>query len=286
MDAQAVTVVRHDSPLGSWEMASRDADPRLRGYLGAYTGFVERTPGPLRRREVPSDHVTLILSFGAPIAISGPGAAQPSQRRTSFVAGLHDGPVLTEHAGRQHGIEVRLAPLAAGRLLGVPMDELANRVVALDDLLGRDADRLLEGLHEAPGWAERFARLDAALARRLDDTRAPSTAIAWAWKRLSESHGTVPIGALADEVGWSRRHLGAQFRRQVGLPPKLLARILRFDRVVARLRHAEPGRWAEVAYDCGYYDQAHLNRDFRAFAGSSPTAFLAARMPDAGGFAA
>jgi AraC-like DNA-binding protein len=96
----------------------------------------------------------------------------------------------------------------------------------------------------------------------------------------------VPIGTLAGELGWSRRHLAAQFREQVGLPPKLLARILRFDRVIALLRHADPERWAEVAYDCGYYDQAHFNRDFRRFADSTPTAFLASRMPDAGGFAA
>jgi AraC-like DNA-binding protein len=267
-------------------MASRGPVARLSGQVRGYIGYVEATPAPLRRREVASAEITLILSFGAPIAIGGSGAEQRSQLHTSFVAGLHDGPVVTEHAGRQHGVEIRLAPLAAGRLLGVPMDELANRVVALDDLLGRDADRLLERLYHAPGWAERFGLLDAALARRLEATRAPAAGVAWAWKRLNETHGTAPIAALADEVGWSRRHLAAQFRRQVGVPPKLLARILRFERVLERLRHAELGRWAEVAYDCGYYDQAHLNRDFRAFAGSTPTAFLAARMPDAGGFAA
>ena len=91
---------------------------------------------------------------------------------------------------------------------------------------------------------------------------------------------------VGGRAGCSRRHLAAQFREHVGLPPKLLARILRFDRVIALLRHAEPERWAEVAYDCGYYDQAHFNRDFRQFAGSTPGAFLASRMPDAGGFAA
>jgi AraC-like DNA-binding protein len=287
MDAQAVTVVRHDSPLGRWEMASRDPDPRLSGYVGAYTGYVEQTPGPLRRREVPSTHVTLILSFGPAIGVGGPGAAgAPAHSRTSFVAGLHDAPVVTEHAGRQHGIEVRLAPLAAGRLLGVPMDALANQVVALEDLLGRDAERLVEALYDAPGWAARFALLDEVIAARLQAGRPPSPGVAWAWGRLGETHGAVPIGALAAELGWSRRHLGARFREQVGIPPKLLARILRFERVVARLIHAPGERWAEVAYDCGYYDQAHLNRDFRAFAGSTPTAFLATRMPDAGGFAA
>jgi AraC-like DNA-binding protein len=287
MDAPAVTVVRHDSPLGRWEMASRDPDPRLRGHVRDYVGYVEVTPGSLRRREVPSADITLIISFGPAIGVGEPGSATaPAQRRTSFVAGLHDAPVVTEHAGYQHGIEVRLTTLAAGRLLGLPMHLLANRVVALEDLLARDAELLVERLHDAPGWAPRFALLDDALAQRLDAARPPSPGVAWAWTRLRETHGALPIGTLAGELGWSRRHLAAQFREQVGLPPKLLARILRFDRVIALLRDADPERWAEVAYDCGYYDQAHFNRDFRAFAGSTPSAFLSSRMPDAGGFAA
>ena len=285
MDAPAVTVVTHDSPLGRWEMASRDPGPRLRGQVRDYVGYREDTPEPLRRREVPSAEITLIVSLGPAIGIGAPGGAAPSERRTSFVAGLHDGPVLTEHDGRQHGIEVRLAPLAARRLFGVPMDEMANRVVALDDLLGRDADRLAERLHDAGGWAPRFALLDDAIARRLDDAPAPKPAVAWAWRRLRETHGALSIAALAEELGWSRRHLAAQFREQVGVPPKLVARILRFERVVALLCRAEPRRWAEVAYACGYYDQAHFNRDFREFTGSTPRAFLASRMPDAGGYA-
>lgn len=287
MDLPAVTVVSHDSPLGRWEMASGDADPRLRGDVRDYVGYVEVTPGPLRRREVPSADVTLIISFGPAIGVGAPGAeVAPAQRFTSFVAGLHDAPVLTEHGGYQHGIEVRLTPLGARRLFGVPMGLLSNQVIALEDLLGRDADRLVEGLHDAPGWAARFALLDDAIARRLDAARPPSPGVAWAWGRLRETHGALPIGTLAGELGWSRRHLAAQFREQVGLPPKLLARILRFDRVIALLRQADPVRWAEVAYDCGYYDQAHFNRDFRQFTGSAPSAFLASRMPDAGGFGA
>jgi AraC-like DNA-binding protein len=287
MDAPAVKVVRHDSPLGRWEMASRDPAALLRGHVRDYVGYVEVTPGPLRRREVPSTDITLIISFGPAIAVSDPGApATPANRRTSFVAGLHDAPVLTEHAGYQHGIEVRLAPLAARRLFAVPMHTLAHQVVALEDLLGRDAERLAERLYDTPGWGPRFALLDDVIARRLDAALPPPPGVAWAWGRLRDTHGALPVGALAAELGWSRRHLAAQFREQVGLPPKLLARILRFDRVIARLRHADPERWAEIAYDCGYYDQAHFNRDFRAFAGSTPGAFLASKMPDAGGFAA
>jgi AraC-like DNA-binding protein len=281
-----VTIARHDSALGRWEMASRHAPPGLRDHVSDYQGYVEATPQPLRRREPATADVTLIISFGPTIDVLDPAAPQrPAQRAASFVAGLSDAPVLIEHAGIQHGVEVNLTPLGARRLLGVPMHTLTNRVVALEDLLGPDATLLVERLYEAPGWAERFDVLDAAIARRLADAEGPSPAITWAYGRLCDTHGAVPVTELASELGWSRRHLGVRFRDEIGVPPKLLARILRFDRVVALLRRQDPDRWAEVAHGCGYYDQAHFNRDFREFAGTNPSAFVASRLPDGGGFA-
>ena len=182
-------------------------------------------------------------------------------------------------------MELKLSPLAARRLLGVPAHELAGRVVPLDDVLGRQADVLSERLAVAPDWPARFALLDAELAHRL--MRAPPAApdIAHAWRRLVTSHGGVSIAGLADELGWSRRHFGARFREHVGLPPKPAARVLRFRRAVELLERDDGARLAEIALDCGYCDQAHFNRDFRAFAGSSPRDHLGRRLPDGGGVA-
>jgi AraC-like DNA-binding protein len=84
-------------------------------------------------------------------------------------------------------------------------------------------------------------------------------------------------------VGWSRRHLAARFRDQVGLPPKVVARVLRFQ-CALRLMGTDGGpAWSDVALACGYYDQAHLNREFRSLAGCAPTRYFAARLPDGGG---
>jgi AraC-like DNA-binding protein len=171
-------------------------------------------------------------------------------------------------------LEVKLAPFAVRGLLGVPARDLAGRVVPLDALLG---DELTERLADAPAWRERFALLDAAFAARL---RRPPRDITFAWRRLAGSHGAVSIAGLADELGWSRRHFGERFREHVGLAPKPAARVLRFRRA---LRLLEAGRdLAEVAAACGYYDQPHLNRDFRAFAGSAPGDHLGRRLPDGG----
>jgi AraC-like DNA-binding protein len=106
-----------------------------------------------------------------------------------------------------------------------------------------------------------------------------SPKVAWARRRLHESGGQVPVAQLVREVGWSRRHFTARFREQVGLPPKTLARVLRFERA-ARMGERRGSRsWADVAAACGYYDQAHLVRDFQDLAGCTPTEFERGLLP-------
>ena len=129
-------------------------------------------------------------------------------------------------------------------------------------------------------WDARFELLDAYIARRIEAARLPSPDVARACRRLHETGGRLEVGALAAELGCSNRHLVARFREQVGTPPKTLASLIRFRRAVDRLGHDDGSRFAEIAADCGYYDQAHLNREFRRLAGTTPGAFVASRLPD------
>ena len=278
------TLERHESPELSWEMLSRDAHPRLREHVRNYTGYVERSAEPLRRLEVPSGDVTLIISPDTSLSV--PDVRNPSRppaRIKSFVAALQDTYALVEHDGFQHGIEVRLTPLGAHALFGVPMDELTNRVVELDDLLGRGAGELVGRLWDLPGWEPRFRLLDQLIGSRVEARRPASYELFWAWGRLRASHGKLSVGGLARDLGWSHRRLIARFREQIGMPPKTVARVLRFERVAGLLMHETAPSLADVALECDYYDQAHFNRDFRDFAGTTPTAFVAARLPEGGG---
>jgi AraC-like DNA-binding protein len=270
-------VNRHESPELSWEMATRAAPAPLRGLVRNYTGYVERSTAPLRRREVSGGDVTLILSPDSELSL-------PGGRHTSFVAALHDRATVVEHAGRQQGVEVRLTPLGAHALFGFPMHELTNRVVELDDLIGPEALELVERMWEQPGWERRFALLDRAIAVRAERARFAATPeLSWAWGRMRASAGRASVGALATELGWSHRRLIARFREAIGLTPKTLGRVLRFERVSGLLREVDEPRLAEVAFDCGYYDQAHLNRDFRQFADTTPSEYMARRLPQGGG---
>jgi AraC-like DNA-binding protein len=283
MEIPTTRISRHESELGAWEMVSRDPEPRLRAHVRRYVGYVESGTRPLRRREMPSGDIVLILSFGPGIDVSEPTKPGTSARRVSFAAGLHDEYAVTEHDGAQHGMQVDLSPLGAFQFFGLPMSEVAHRVVDLEDVFGPRAPALVEQLYEAPGWDARFTLLDSAIAARLGKHLPASPDVAWAWRRLTETEGLVTIGTLTEELGCSRRHLTARFREQVGMPPKTLARILRFERAVRRLREGGNASLAEVAFECGYYDQAHFNRDFRRFAGITPSEFLARVLPDGGG---
>jgi AraC-like DNA-binding protein len=164
-------------------------------------------------------------------------------------------------------MQVNLDPLAARALAGAPLHELAHRTVPLEDVL--DAPLLVERLAEAD-WDARFALLDATLAPRLAAAR-PSREVAWAWQQLRAAHGRVPIGALAAELGWSRKRIVARFRDEIGLPPKSVARLLRFERA-RELAGTMP--WGELAYECGFSDQSHLIAEFRRITGRTPETFL------------
>ena len=228
------------------------------------------------RREGPGVDVLVLLSFGFEWRIGdATDPSRPWERPGSFVAGLREGAVLTEHDGRSYGMQISLTPPGAYALLGMPMHELAGRTIALDAVLGAHADRLTERLAELDDWGRRFELLDAALAARLDGAGTPSPAVVWAWRRLSGAHGRVPIGRLAHELGWSRKRLAARFRDEVGLPPKSLARLLRFERAKALLEGDDRPGLARLARECGYYDQAHLTNEFRCITGTTPAAYAA-----------
>jgi AraC-like DNA-binding protein len=280
----AARTIRHESEHGSWEMVRTVPHPSLRAHVSEYVGWFEHFAVPIVRREVPTEEVPLIINFGAPIRLYDVHDHSRWNDYGSFTTGAYDAYVLVGSTGPSGGIQVNLSILGARLFLGQPLKDLRNCAIRLDDLLGRDARRLETQLYDAPGWEARFAILDRELMSRLCASRAPASAVVWIWKRLVETGGRVSIGTLVDEVGFSQRHLIAQFREEIGLSPKTLARVLRFGRAIRVIKRGGPVRLAEIAQACGYYDQAHFSRDFHAFAGVTPTELIRSQLPDGGGF--
>jgi AraC-like DNA-binding protein len=262
--------------------------PALRPFIAGYAGYRQAGVAPATHRGLPSPYLTVIFTIDDPLTIAAHvDPRRPPGSYRSLVGGLHTSPALITHQGRQSGIQLALSPLGARALLGMPAAELAGIDVDGRDVLGPLAGEVCERIRAAADWPGRFAVLDRVLTSRLADPRRragprASDEVRHAWRRLVVSGGRCPIAELAAETGWSGRHLRAAFHRETGLTPKTAARVIRFDRARRRLQRqaaaGAPPLLAGLAADCGYYDQAHLAREFRDLAGCPPSAWLAAEI--------
>lgn len=248
-----------------WDVTRPARPSRVAGVSMA--GFRDRGVTTVGHRAIPHPAVTLVLEFGSGPLIVDDAAGR--QQRGSLVAGLGfgDGAV---HVRGEHfeAVQVRLSPLVARAVVGVPPGDLGGAVTALDDLWGRQAAYLCEQLSEASTWQERFALTDAVLAARGRAGALVDPEVAWVWRRILAGRGQVRVDTLAAEVGWSRKRLWSRFHAQIGLPPKRAAMLVRFDAAAHRLAGGEDV--ARVAADSGYADQSHLHRDVAAFTSTTP----------------
>ena len=262
------------------EAARRLPAPALRPFIASYVGYRQAGVAPAQHRGLPSPQLTLIITLDEPLTVAAhPDPRQPPGEFATLVGGLHTAPAVITHDGRQSGVQLGLTPLGARALVGLPAGELANVDVCGSDALGAVADEWHERLRAAQTWPERFALLDQMLSSHARFDAAVSAEIAQVWRRLLISGGSVSVAGLAGEVGWSPRHLGGRFQAETGLTPKAAARIVRFDRarrlLQLRVGAGRPPALADLAVACGYYDQAHLAREFRALAGCPPSQWLA-----------
>lgn len=257
--------------------------PGLRQLVDSCIGYRLAAWDTARHRGLPSPGLTLIFTLDEPLVLAThPDPAQPPGSYDAVLSGLHTTPVSVVMDRPQAGIQLSLSPLGARRLLGRPAAELAGLDVRAGDVLGRQVDELLDRLRCADGWAEQFAVLDQgllALASRAGDRDEVSPEVRYAWRQLLRTGGTAGVRELAAETGWSDRHLRARFRAETGLGPKAAGRVIRFTRARSELaRRAAAGApldLAGLAAACGYFDQAHLDRDFGQLAGCPPTTWLA-----------
>ena len=279
-------VTRHTSALGRWELATAPPAERLRPFAREYVGWSEHVGPPLCRRELPTEEAPLIINFGAPFHLFAPGDSRRHVDLASFVTGAYDTYQLVESDGASSGVQVNFTLLGIRLLVGRPIEDMKNRAFAPEEIFGEFARELTHRLYDATSWDERFECLDHALTMRMRDPLDVPAGVRCAWHRLVTSRGRSSIASIVQEVGWSQRHFIAQFKHEIGVSPKVFARMLRFGRVVRAIRAGQTVDLAALAVASGYYDQSHLHRDVREFAGTTPGELLESLLPDRGGFAA
>jgi AraC-like DNA-binding protein len=238
-------------------------------------------------RGLPSPFLTFIVTLDTPVVITEGGGERGLD---VVVAGLSTEVETVKMPERQTGLQAAVHPLAARRLFGMPAGELARMSLEGEDVLGRTAPRLRERLAEAADWDERFTIFseEIGLERGIDapppgSIGRPRAEVVEAWRLLTATRGRVRIGELAERVFLSRRRLSTLFVAEFGITPKEAARTMRFTHAVSRIGEGVRGGapdLARVAAECGFADQSHLDREFRAFAGTSPTGWIVEEFPN------
>jgi len=223
-------VVRHQDDADRWEMVFGQPDPALRPYVLRYCGYDEQTTSFTRRVEAAGVEVPLIINLGPPLGIRLSSERDFTDHGEGFLGGMHPGYALVDSRGSQQGLEIGLTPVGAQRLLGLPMREITGHVLPIGEALGAVAFDLREQILEARDWPTRFAIVERFLVGRIGQSPRPPAALEWALARLHATGGHLDIGSLTTELGCSRRYLISKFNDHVGVPPKLFARILRFQR--------------------------------------------------------
>jgi AraC-like DNA-binding protein len=256
--------------------------PELAMHVRRYMGYFESSSRPVRRRELPSGEVALIVSLGPHYQAVDPATGGSLGTLRTFVAGLDDTYSLVESVIPGAAMQVDFTAIGARQLLQLPMHLVSKRTTDLADLLGSEADRLVERLVETPDWQTRFLTLDNFLLTRIRRSEKPTREIDWAWRQLDLSSGSVRVQSIAERLGWTRKRMVKSFRDEIGIPPKVLGRVLRFRRALIEIGSQKAFDFSVVAAGCGYSDQAHMIRDFRDFSGLTPLELVRLYSPDAG----
>lgn len=227
-------------------------------------------PSHARERIVPTGTIELVFNLAADaLTIHDPFTGRARRHAGAVASGCYERAFEIETRAHALIVGVHFKPGGAARLLGVPAGALANQHVDLDALWGADAARLREQLCAAATAVARFQLLEHALHARASRqvTRHPATGVALVALDQPRSH----VGAVARALGLSRRRFIEVFSEDVGMTPKRYAMVRRFQRARVAIGHP----WSRIARDCGYYDQAHLCRDWAELTGVSPTVFAA-----------
>jgi AraC-like DNA-binding protein len=225
-------------------------------------------------RIVPDGCLELVLHLGDPFVRLETDGSTPRQR-SAILAGQQLAPLRVRPTGRVFLFGLRFQPWAGAACLGASARDLTGRLVSADEGLGAAARELEDAVRAAPDDRERVRRALAWVWGRVRSRPTPPREVVGAVQELERAGGGPRVAELAEHLGVGTRRLERGFRDHVGLAPKSLARVLRLQAVLRRLRSGPAVPWSRVALDGGFADQAHLVREFQALAGLSPTAFAA-----------
>lgn len=233
-----------------------------------------------RERILPSGCAQIILSLSRDFILDFPGDAAECRVKPALVVGARSVYEIVDSSDMADLIGIVFQPGGLPVFAADAADVFSNRTVALECVWGRDAEGLRDRLREIDSPEQRLECMERHLricfGPRVAAVR-QSPQVRFALRCFSELPSAASVRETARQIGWSERRFSQVFREEVGLSPKVWCRVQRFQRAVRQLHAGVEVRWAELALDCGYYDQSHFANEFRAFSGVDASTYSARR---------
>jgi AraC-like DNA-binding protein len=256
--------------------------PPLRGFVRMLWYARAPQPGHSRERILPTGNTQVLINLAADYLHDCPEGALPQKTPPSMVAGGRSVYEIVHTADMADLIGVVFEPGRFPVFGGDSADLFSNRFVDLEDVWGTSARTLRNRLRELPAPQERLFCLERFLVETFASRllRVPPLrhrAVDYALGRFAYAPSIVTVRQVAQSTGWSQRRFSQVFREEVGFSPKVWCRLQRFQKAVQQLHAGVDVPWANLALDCGFYDQSHFANDFRAFSGVDVTTYSTRR---------
>lgn len=251
--------------------------PPVSAIASSITYYHSYSPSHLIERLLPDGHVDFIVDLTAgPKHIFDNETLQKKQAcKKGWISGARTQLISIDAGGANDSMMiVRLCLGAAFNIFKLPLSEVTDKVVDADLVLGHSFYDLRDALMEADGARAKIKVMECFLLKRYQESAQPPSVLQYAFNQLVSAPHQQAIQQLASKTGYSHKHLITLFRKYAGVTPKELMKVMRFQKVVHELETTNAINWSQVAFDCGYYDQAHFIKEFRTFSGYSPASYL------------
>jgi AraC-like DNA-binding protein len=229
---------------------------------------------PERQRIVPDGCMEMIFEYGdsyRQYRSDGSFFIQPK----CLVFGQITEPLEIEATGETGIFAVRFHPGGFIPFATIPIVEMENRPVPLDELFGDEGIRLEKEMLSAETTDERIEIIERFLLDRLVSQKSIDNIAKSSVELIFELNGQLSVDELSDHLKINRRQLERKFSSVIGLSPKQLSKIIRLQATLKMIANSQFTSLTAIAYEGNYYDQAHFIKDFKEFTGMSPKKFYA-----------
>lgn len=249
--------------------------PPLDRHIESIFHYEDFVPDHSVERVIPTGHLFLIFELdGIPRNTFDNKTQEPKQTFTkAWISGMQTGCITISAHELSEMFVIQFKPAGAYPFIQIPLSDLNDRIVPAEEILGTEILTLREQLLAEETPEEKFEAADEWLKHRFDETKEPPEALSTILNRLQEE-SVSRLSKIVEKYPNTQKHLIDQFKKYVGLTPKIYQRILRFNEILQKVHNKEHITWAEIAYQCGYSDQSHFIKEFNHFSGFNPQEFI------------